>query len=107
LREDEDSTPVDQPVSGHDPVAQPSLPIHAEVVAPMDDESPGFDEAARVEEPIDALARRQLSRVVLFANAVLAAEAESASVHLGEARGGRGHGLRITRLRMAHRERAK
>src|SRR5262249_55488884 len=73
LREDEDAAPLDEPVAGDHAVTGDLLLRHAEVGAAVRHELVDLDEAARVEEQLDALPRRQLSAPVLALDAVLAA----------------------------------
>ena len=73
LREGEDLPAVDEAVAGDDAVAGNDLLIHAEVAAAVGDELVDFFEGAGIEQEIDPLARRQLSRIVLPLLAGLAA----------------------------------
>ena len=84
LREDEHLAPVDQAVAGDHAVAEDLLLLHAEVGAPVHHEPPDLDEAARIDEQIDALARRQLSAFVLLLDALGAAAEERACVDVVE-----------------------
>ena len=65
--------PVDGAVAGDDAVAEDLLLVHAEVGAAVGDELVELDEAARVEQQVDALARGQLAGLVLALDALGAA----------------------------------
>ena len=65
LREHEDGAPVDRAVAGDDAVAQHLVLGHAEVGAAVGDQLVHLDEAARVAQQLDALARGQLAGLVL------------------------------------------
>src|ERR1043165_9207562 len=73
LREGVDEAPLHGAVAGDDAVAGNALPVHAEVVAAVDDELVELLKRAAVEEQLDALARRQLPLGVLPGDARLAA----------------------------------
>ena len=73
LREDVDEPAVDAAVAGDDAVAVGPLLGEPEVGGAVDDEAVELDEAALVEEQVEALARRELPLVVLRLDAVGAA----------------------------------
>ena len=85
LREHEDLAAVDEPVAGDDAVAEDLLLLHAEVGAAVRDEAVELDEAAGVEQEVDALARGQLAGLVLLLDAGLAAAEERLRVQVVEA----------------------
>ena len=60
-------------MAGDDAVAGNDLLVHAEIAAAVGDELVDFFEGAGIEQEIDPLARRQLSRIVLALLARLAA----------------------------------
>ena len=72
-RETEDRPSVDEAMSRDDTVAGYHMVLHAEIATAMRDELVDFLEGAGVEQELDALARRQLARGVLAAEALLAA----------------------------------
>jgi hypothetical protein len=63
-------------VARDDAVTQHLLVLHAEVGAAVGDEPVDLDEAPRVEEQVDALARRELAALVLLLDALGAAAEE-------------------------------
>ena len=71
-------------MSGHNAVAGDDLLIHPEVAAPVGDELVEFLERARVEQQIDALARRQLASVVLAAQPLFSPAEFGAALEAGE-----------------------
>ena len=73
LAEDEDQPAVDRAVAGDDAVTGNLLVRHAEVVAAVLDEHVPFLEARRIEQEVEAFARRQLAFCVLRIDALLAA----------------------------------
>ena len=62
-------------MTGHDPVAQEPLLLHAEVGAPVRDELVELVEGSGVREQIEAFARGELSALVLLLDALVAAAA--------------------------------
>jgi hypothetical protein len=90
LREHEDAAALHGAVARHDAVAEDLLILHPEVRAAMRDEPVELDEAARVEQQVDSLARRELAGGVLLLASVLAAPFQCfgvARVELGEEAG--------------------
>ena len=85
LREHADRAAVDGAVPGDDAVAEDLLLLHAEVGAAMRDEPVELDEAALVEQRLDALARGELAGLVLLVDAGLAAGELRLRLHLLEA----------------------
>ena len=73
LAVDEDQPAVDRAVADDHTVAGDLLVRHAEVVAAVLDEHVPFLEARRVEQELEAFARRQLALGVLRVDALLAA----------------------------------
>src|SRR5439155_11261036 len=73
LREEEDEAAVDRPVAGDDAVAVDLPLLHPEVGAAVDLEAVELDEAPRIDELLDALARGELAVGVLALDALLAA----------------------------------
>ncbi len=84
LGEQEHASPVDRAVTGDDAIAEHLLVLHAEVGAAMHDEPIELDEAARVEQEIDALARRELAGGMLPIDTGLAPAFERLFVQLVE-----------------------
>ena len=83
LAEDEDETAVDRAMARDHAVARDPLILHAEVGAAVLDEHIGLLEGARVEEQLQALARRELAALVLGGDAPpAAAEAGSLTLRL-------------------------
>jgi hypothetical protein len=82
-------------VAGHHAVAEDLLILHAEVGAAVGDEPVELDEAARVEQRLDALARGELAGFVLPEDGLL--------FELFEACEGVGHGIPLARARRAAR----
>src|SRR5262249_5863469 len=82
LREHEGLAPADGAMAGHHSVAEDLLLLHAEVGATMGDELVELDEAARIEQQLDALARGQLASGVLLGDALFPAAQERARFHL-------------------------
>src|SRR5207245_9315564 len=80
LREDEDQAAVDGAVAGDHAVAV-DLPLgHAEVEAAVGLEAVELDEAPRVEELVDAVARSALALGVPLGDALLAAAEQRLAV---------------------------
>ena len=73
LGEDEDLAAIHRAPSGHHAVARHLGLLHAEIGATMLDEHVELLEALRIEEELDAFARRQLAAFMLGKNAPLAA----------------------------------
>src|SRR5204863_6562492 len=87
LREEEDEPPIDRAVPGDDAVAVDLPLLHPEVGAAVDLEAVELDEAARVDELLDPLARGELAVRVLALDALLAAAEQRLAVpalELGE-----------------------
>src|SRR5205085_1980216 len=84
LREDEDLPALDGAVAGDHAVAEDLLLLHSEVVAAVDLELVELDEAARVEEQLDALAGGELPLLVLLVDPLLAAAQLRLQVEGGE-----------------------
>src|SRR5690606_12515588 len=84
LCERPDLAAVDQAMPGHDAVARHLLGLHAEVGAPVGDETIDFLEGPRVEEQVDALAGRQPSGLMLPPAASLAAAFVRSSLEVRE-----------------------
>ena len=82
-------TAVDASVSCHDAVARDGLVFHAEVTAAVGHELVELFERSGIEEQIDALARGELSCLVLTLEAILAAAELSQSLQFSEPLGGR------------------
>ena len=76
--------PVDLAVAGDDAVAEDLLLLHPEVGAAVRHELVDLDEAAGIEEQLDALARGELARGVLALDAGGAAAEHRLLVHLLE-----------------------
>ena len=68
----------------HDAVAGHDLIGHAEVAAPVRDELVDFFERARIEQQLDALARRQLAGGVLLLEAIGTAATLGPALEIGE-----------------------
>jgi hypothetical protein len=94
---------VDGAVAGDHAVAEDLLLLHAEVGAAVGDEAVELDEAARVEQRRDALARGELAGFVLLVDAGLAAAEDGLPLELFEACEGVGHGIPLARARRAAR----
>src|SRR5690606_17498897 len=88
LREDVDEPPVDAAVPRDDAVAEDLLLGHAEVRRAMGHEAIELHEAARIEQLVDALPRRELAPRVLLGDARLSAARQSPLVELPEPRAG-------------------
>ena len=73
LAEHENEPAVDRAVTGDDAVAQVALAVETEVGRAMSHERVELDERIRVEQQLQALARRQLAAFVLLLDALLAA----------------------------------
>jgi hypothetical protein len=71
-------------VAGDDAVAGNQLPGHAEVEAPVRDELVDLLEGARIEQEVDALARRQLPGFALAAKPLFTAAEFRAPIEIGE-----------------------
>jgi hypothetical protein len=69
---------------GHDPVARDDLVFHPEITAPVRDQLVEFFEGPRIEEQVDALARRQLAGVLLPTETVLTAAEFSQPLEFGQ-----------------------
>ena len=75
LRKQVDGPAVDRArTAGHDPVAEDRVlvRVHAEVAAAVRHEPVHLDEAAGIDEQVDALPRGQLAALVLGGDALLA-----------------------------------
>jgi hypothetical protein len=88
LSEDEDAPPVHGAVARHDAVAEHLLLLHAEVGTAMGDEAIDLDEAARVEQQVEPLARGELAGRVLLLDTNFAAALEGLGVERLELRDG-------------------
>src|SRR4051794_18474091 len=73
-------------MSGHDSVAEVALVLEPEVRRTMGNESVELDKGVRVEQQLEALARRQLAALVLLSDAFLATAEHRRGAHLLETR---------------------
>jgi hypothetical protein len=72
LARDEHAPAVDRAVAGDDAVAWWTVPLHPEVVGPVDGERVGLLEREGIEKQVDAFARGELALLVLLSDRVLA-----------------------------------
>ncbi len=100
LREDEDLATEDRPVARHDRVAPRTVLAHLELHLAVAYEAVELDERARIEELLEALARKQLAALALALDVPLARRMERLLAQLLEPAE-----LRLGRVvRLGHRE---